>query len=122
MIATLIGFLAKGVGEKAAPFLAWALIGATIVGSVVGLKTCYDNSVIDNSVNEANVDFQGNMEVATGEADVGIAAAEAEHDLKTKKTEELLDEAIIKGCAVAEYLDSNGELCEDGNPVQGTDP
>lgn len=111
MIALVASWLAPMVGEKFAKPLAWAAIIITAFSALALLKTCYDNSVIENAVNEANAEFGEAKDKAIGEADTESDTRQAEHDARVKTTQELTDEALEKGCALGEYLASRGAEC-----------
>jgi hypothetical protein len=111
MIALLASWLAPIVGQKFAKAAAWAAIIIVAIPTLLLLKTCYDNSVIDNAVNEANAEFGEEKDKTIGEADVESDARKAEHDARVKTTQELTDEALEKGCALGEYLASRGAKC-----------
>lgn len=111
MIALIAGWLAPVVGQK---FARAAAIGSLIVAAALllwGLKACYDSSVIENATNEANAEFGEDADEAKGEADIASDERQDEHEARIRTTEELVDEALEKGCAVGEYLASNGDQC-----------
>lgn len=103
--------LKAGVSEKAAKPVA---IGALIV--IAGLAlwggiSAYNSEIIQNALNEANVEFLEEKDVATGKADAASAERKTQVETEIKKTEELIDEALEKGCVVADYLHSRGAVC-----------
>lgn len=120
MIGLIAAGLAKaGVAEKLARPLAIAgLVVAALVALAI-LKGCYDRSVIENATNEANAEFAQDKDEATGEADMGSADRRADHAATIRRTEELIDEALEKGCVVADYLASHGADCVQP-PAAGT--
>lgn len=112
----MIGFLAKqlmglGVGEKLARLLVWVGLVIVAIPTLLLLKSCYDNSVIENATNKANAEFAERKDEATGEADVEFATTTEAREKTRRTVEELRDEAIDKGCPVAEYIASNGAEC-----------
>lgn len=116
MIGLIVSLLVRaglesGTAEKFAKPVMFAALALLAIPVLFGLKSCYDSSVIDNAVNEANSEFVEEKDKATGKADVASEQAKVEHEAKIKKTEELIDEAIKEGCAVAEYLASSGNNC-----------
>lgn len=111
MIALIAGWLAPVVGQKFAKAAAWASIVIAAVALLALLKSCYDSSVIENATNEANAEFAEDADEAKGEADVASDERRQDHKERVATTEELVDEALEKGCAVSEYLASNGADC-----------
>jgi hypothetical protein len=111
MITLLAGWLAPVVGAKFARAAAIASIVVVAALLLWGLKSCYDRSVIENATNEANAEFAKDADEAKGEADVASGERRQDHEERVATTEELVDEALEKGCAVSEYLASNGAKC-----------
>lgn len=103
--------LADLVGKKASRPTAIALVVLTVVVLFLLLKSCYDDGVVEDHVSGANAEQLGKKDEATGKADVASDVRQEEHELRVKTTGELVDEAIEKGCAVGEYLYSNGTNC-----------
>lgn len=111
MITMLAGWLAPMVGQKLAKPIAWAAVIIAAVSALALLKTCYDNSVIENAVNEANAEFGQAKDESTGEADVEFDQTIEGRETARRTVEELRDEAIARNCPVAEYIASNGAEC-----------
>lgn len=111
MIGLVAGWLVPLVGEKASRAAAWVAL-IILAGGLAwaGLKL-YNANVIENATNKANADFQQDKDQAEGEADLDSDGRKAEHEVRVKTTGELIDEAIEKGCAVGEYLASDGANC-----------
>jgi hypothetical protein len=111
MITALAGWLAPIVGQKFAKAAAWAAIIILAIPTLLLLKSCYDNSVIENAVNEANAEFAEKKDESTGKADTEFDQTIEGRETARRTVEELRDEAIEKGCPVAEYIASNGAEC-----------
>lgn len=95
--------------------LAFVLTLLLACGSLWGAYRVFDlfddREAVANAANEANAGFQKDKDEATGKADRASQAREGEHRTRIKRTEELIDEALEKGCVVADYLHSNGADC-----------
>jgi hypothetical protein len=111
MIALVASWLVPVVGAKAARAAAWAAIVIAAVLLLWGAKALYDSSVIQGWINKNNAEQLEELNESTGEADVESGDRKQRHDEKVRTTGELVDEALEKGCAVGEYLASNGANC-----------
>lgn len=81
-----------------------------------------DRDAVRDAVNEANSDFAKDKDEATGAADIESGERRAAVDAQMRTTEELIDEALEKNCAVGEYLASGGAVCVSAaNPVPRPD-
>lgn len=129
----MIGFIAAQLGKTALPEellrpIAWAIAAVAALALAVPLlawaKAAYDNSVIEAATNEANVEFLEELNTVTGEADLSSEERREVFERQVKTTMELIDEANERGCAVADYLSSNGHQClpVDGSPIQSPGP
>jgi len=114
MIGLVAAGLVKAFGmdegkalEMAKPFLIVGLVVAAVPAFLIA-KSFYDGSVVKSYADEANVDVLERKDKATGDADDASAAALEKFKKEIKSTEELIDEAMEKGCPIAEYVDSNG--------------
>lgn len=114
IISTVAAWLVPVVGERFAKAAAWAGVVIAAVLLIWAAKAIYDASVIENATNEANSDFLGEKDEATGRADTASDERREVHEERIKTTKELIDEALEKGCSVGEYLASNGARCVRG--------
>ena len=110
-ISLLAGKLVGKVGEKWAKPAAIAILAVTAGVLLIGLKAAYDSSVVQNALTEARAEFLEDKDEATGAADAVFNEHQETLSEDVKKTEELIDEAIKNGCAVGEYLASDGANC-----------
>lgn len=79
-----------------------------------------DRDAVRDAANAANAEFRERADAATGAADTASETARTEHAEKVRKTEELIDEALEKGCVISDYLASAGADCvRPGAPVPG---
>lgn len=91
MITTITAWLIKkGVGEQFAKPLIFAFLALVASGALLGLKSCYDSSVVENAVNEANIET---LETK-GEADENAADDRLTDVTETRDLEEGLNDAI----------------------------
>lgn len=111
MIAWLALQLAPLVGQRFARGAALALLVVALLIAIGGVKSCYDSGVIEDWTRDANNDFIERQADAEDEAEAESAERTEDHQKRVKTTEELIDEAIAKNCAVGEYLASNGARC-----------
>lgn len=111
MIAFVAKLLLPLAGEKFARPAAWVAIALVASLLIWGGKSLYDNGVIESYVDKANAEFFAEKDEVAGKADIESDERRAEHEDRIKTTEELIDEAIEKGCAVGEYLASVGANC-----------
>lgn len=126
-LSTFIAFIAKhtGLSGAAASVAAKIAIGvmALILISIIGPTACnmIEGRIIKSKVNEANAEFTDDLNQSTGKQDGLSDKRKQEIYLKTKKTEDLIDEALEKNCDVADYIISNGAKCVrvNGGPVPG---
>lgn len=111
MISWLAALVLPYVGERFAKAVAWIIVGIAALLLFLGIKAAYDASVVDDYVRDANDDFEERVDDATDDADGESDDRRQDHEERVKTTEELIDEAISNGCAVGEYLASNGDRC-----------
>lgn len=124
MIGWLAQLLLPSVGERFAKPLAWAILIIIAILLFLTAKAMYDRGVIEEWTDDANEQFDRDFEDAIGQQDRGSDDRRFEHEERIKTTEELIDEALEKGCAVGEYLASDGDECvlsgtEAGLPGSG---
>lgn len=111
MISWLATILVPYVGDKVARPLAIVGLVIAAIPLVLGAKAIYDHNVVKRHTDRANAEQLEKLNSATGDADVASDARGAEHNARVKTTEEMIDEALEKGCAVGEYLASGGTNC-----------
>jgi len=111
MITMIAGWLIPLVGERFAKPAAIAALAILAIGLLWGAKAIYDAGVIERAVNKANAEFFEDKDEAAGKADKASDTRRDEHEARVATTEELIDEALEKGCAVGEYLVSDGANC-----------
>lgn len=120
MIGALTVFIGKsGLPEEILRPIAWLIVVIVTLSIAIPLllwaKSSYDSSIIENAANKANTEFLEELDEATGRADTLSDESKAQINVEIKQTEELIDEAIEKGCAVPEYIGSNGADCVSSN-------
>lgn len=112
MMSLLFGLMAKtGIAEDMVKPATYAAMLVFAIPVLMGVKACYDSSVIEDATNEANLDFTEKLNKSTGEQDLLSDERREAFDKEVRQTEELIDEANEKNCAVADYLNSNGTIC-----------
>lgn len=119
-LLSLLGLKAE-LARRLAP-LGMILLVLVLLGALWAVWQAFDwfndRDAVDRATTSANVEFQQDKDKAAGRADVGSAERAATHNEIVKQTEELIDEALEKGCVVADYLASNGTIClRPGDPV-----
>lgn len=87
-----------------------ALLGA-LWGAWQAIDWWNDRQAVKHAADKANADFGQRKDAVTGAADVASAGRRQRATTEIKRTEELIDEALEKGCVVADYLDSAGADC-----------
>lgn len=115
MIGWLATLLLPRLGVRLARPAAWAIAIVAAVALLWGTKALYDGRVIQNYLTGANEDFLEQKDVVSGEADIESAGRKSEHQTRVKSTMELIDEAQENGCAIGEYLASDGAECVRDN-------
>lgn len=89
MITTIATFLiSKGVGEQFAKPLAFVGIALVALPILLGLKSCYDSSVVESAVNGANVEA---LETAREADESAAIQAEADGKVLDENLQETLD-------------------------------
>lgn len=115
--------LGAGVPEKAAKPVAIAGIVVLAALALWAVVAMIRSDAVQNMVNEANVEFLEDKNEAVGEEDVASDDREEQFQQEVLRTEELVDEALEKGCVVSDYLHSDGAVClRPGGRVLDTAP
>lgn len=111
MILWVARFIAPVVGERFARIAAWIMFAVLLAGAVWVANGLYDRSVILDFTEEAREDFDKKQGQAEKEAGVQSEDRRVRHAERVRTTEELIDEAVTKGCSVGEYLATGGDRC-----------
>lgn len=111
MISWLAALLLPAVGERFAKPAAWALIAILAILLFLTAKSIYDRGVIDDWLDDSQDQFEEDQKRAEEDQDSESDDRREEHEERVKTTKELIDEALENGCAVGEYLASNGDNC-----------
>lgn len=119
--------LVPGVPDAAArKFAGWAFAVGCVLAVLLALAAWRwviwpafdwfnDREAVEDAANEANSQFREDLDQATGDADVASQGRREQFEARQRTTEELIDEAERKGCAVADYLASDGAVCLRGS-------
>lgn len=100
-----------GVSARASAALGKVATVLVAIGIVWAGWWLLKSYIIKGATNEANVEMLGEKDKAAGEADIKLEERAKVHKDRVAKTGDLVDEALEKGCAVGEYLASNGTNC-----------
>lgn len=114
MIGWIAALVLPYVGERFAKAVAWIIVvlGALLI--FLAAKAAYDRAVVDDFLDDSREEFQDRQDRAEDKAQDRSDDRRSEHEDRIKTTEELIDEAVEKGCAVGEYLASAGDNCVRG--------
>lgn len=111
MISWLAALVLPYVGERFAKAVAWIILGIAALLLFLGIKAAYDSAVVEDWLDDSREEFRDREERNEERATKNSDARRAEHEERIRTTEELIDEAIENGCAVGEYLASDGSNC-----------
>ena len=114
MISALAGLLIPYLGERFAKLGAWVILIMAALALLAGAKAAYDSSLIQGLIDRAQAEFWEDKDEAQGKAENESDERERDHEDRIRKTEDLIDEALENGCAVGEYIASNGTNCVRG--------
>lgn len=70
-----------------------------------------DRDAVEKATNAANAEFTQDKDEATGRADIDSERRRSDNREQLGRTEELIDEALDKGCVISDYLASLGADC-----------